>query len=50
VVLADGILKLHLSDYRRLVLERFAARLQGVRTQLASAARARSSDVDPVGT
>lgn len=50
VVLADGILKLHLSDYRRRVLERFAARLQGLRAQLASGARARSPDVDPVGT
>ena len=34
VVLADGILKLHLSDYRRRVLEKFAARLDAVRTEL----------------
>jgi glycosyltransferase involved in cell wall biosynthesis len=35
VVLADGILKLHLSDFRRRVLERFAARLDAVRATLA---------------
>jgi glycosyltransferase involved in cell wall biosynthesis len=50
VVLSDGILKMHLSDYRRLVLERFSARLQGLRTQLSSGVRARRPDVDPVGT
>jgi glycosyltransferase involved in cell wall biosynthesis len=33
VVLANGILKLHLSDYRRRVLQRFAARLEEVRAQ-----------------
>jgi hypothetical protein len=31
VVFADGILKLHLSDYRRRVLERFATRLDALR-------------------
>jgi hypothetical protein len=50
VVLSDGILKLHLSDYRRFVLERFSARLQGLRTQLSSGVRTRRPDVDPVGT
>ncbi len=50
VVLADGILKLHLSDYRRLVLERFATRLQGLRTPLAPGPQALRSDLRPVGT
>jgi glycosyltransferase involved in cell wall biosynthesis len=50
VVLSNGILKMHLSDYRRFVLERFSARLQGLRTQLSSGVRARRPDVDPVGT
>ena len=50
VVLGDGVLKMHLSDYRRLVLGRFAARLQGLRSQLGAGPRARSSDLDPVGT
>jgi glycosyltransferase involved in cell wall biosynthesis len=36
VVLGDGILKLHLSDYRRSVLERFSARLAGLRAQFSS--------------
>jgi glycosyltransferase involved in cell wall biosynthesis len=31
VVLGDGVLKLHLSDYRRRVLERFAGRLEKLR-------------------
>jgi glycosyltransferase involved in cell wall biosynthesis len=35
VVLADGILKLHLSDFRRRVLERFATRLDAVRATVA---------------
>jgi glycosyltransferase involved in cell wall biosynthesis len=34
VALGDGILKLHLSDYRPRVLERFAARLAALRAQL----------------
>jgi hypothetical protein len=34
VVLADGILKLHMSDYRRRVLERFAGRLDALRARL----------------
>jgi glycosyltransferase involved in cell wall biosynthesis len=34
VVLAGGILKLHLSDHRRRVLERFATRLDGLRPRL----------------
>ena len=41
VVLGDGILKLHLSDYRRSVMERFAARLASLRLQF-------SSDVEPL--
>jgi glycosyltransferase involved in cell wall biosynthesis len=50
VVLSDGILKMHLSDYRRVVLERFSVRLQGLRAQFGSEARTRRPDVDPVGT
>ncbi len=50
VVLADGILKLHLSDYRRRVLERFAARLELLRSELGSESPTRSSTLDPVGT
>jgi glycosyltransferase involved in cell wall biosynthesis len=38
VVLANGILKLHLSDYRRRVLERLAGRLASVRARLEEAA------------
>jgi glycosyltransferase involved in cell wall biosynthesis len=50
VVLADGILKLHLSDYRRRVLERFGARLQLLRAQLGSDSRALRTGLDSVGT
>jgi glycosyltransferase involved in cell wall biosynthesis len=50
VVLANGILKLHLSDYRRSVLERFAGRLQSLRAQLDSDAEPRRSSLEPVGT
>jgi glycosyltransferase involved in cell wall biosynthesis len=50
VVLSGGILKLHLSDYRRLILKRFAARLQDLHTELASEARTLSPDLGPVGT
>lgn len=35
VVLSDGILKLHLSDYRCRVLERFSTRLEALRAELA---------------
>jgi hypothetical protein len=48
VVLADGILKLHLSDYRPRVLDRFAARLAALRAQLDQARPA--SLFDPVNT
>ena len=34
VVLGDGILKLHLSDYRRRVLAGFSERLQALRSRL----------------
>ena len=34
VVLGEGILKLHLSDYRKRVLKRFSDRLHALRTQL----------------
>jgi hypothetical protein len=46
VVLGDGILKMHLSDYRRVVLDRFAARLEALRIDRREA----SQDLDPVGT
>jgi hypothetical protein len=44
VVLGDGILKLHLSDYRRRVLERFSARLGALRERLE-----RSSETSDAG-
>jgi glycosyltransferase involved in cell wall biosynthesis len=50
VVLADGILKLHLSDYRPRVLDRFAARLERMRAELGSPTRVPRSSLDPVGT
>jgi glycosyltransferase involved in cell wall biosynthesis len=37
LVLTDGILKLHMSDYRRSVLERFAARLDALRARVGHA-------------
>jgi glycosyltransferase involved in cell wall biosynthesis len=36
VVLGDGVLKLHLSDYRKRVLDRFAARLAELRDRLSA--------------
>jgi alpha-1,3-rhamnosyl/mannosyltransferase len=50
VVVSDGILKLHLSDYRRTVLERFASRLDSLRAQLGSNAVAPDEGFRPVGT
>jgi len=50
VVLGDGILKLHLSDYRRRVLDRFAARLTSLRAQLEADGSASATALDPVGT
>jgi hypothetical protein len=50
VVLAEGILKLHLSDYRRTVLERFAARLEELRAQLGSDTASGRAGLEPVGT
>jgi hypothetical protein len=44
VVLADGLLKLHLSDYRARVLGRFASRLSELRAQLSADARADRPD------
>jgi len=38
-VLADGLMKLHLSDYRARVLARFAGRLEALRAERATAAR-----------
>jgi glycosyltransferase involved in cell wall biosynthesis len=37
VILGDGILKLHLSDHRRRVMDRFAARLEALRSGLEGA-------------
>jgi glycosyltransferase involved in cell wall biosynthesis len=50
MVLANGILKLHLSDYRPRVLERFAARLDALRAQLDRDASPRHSGLGSVGT
>jgi glycosyltransferase involved in cell wall biosynthesis len=50
VVLSDGILKLHLSDYRRRVLERFSSRLQTMHAAFGPGPRASRSDLDPVAT
>ena len=50
VVLADGILKLHLSDYRRVVMDRFAERLQLFRARLDSGVPAMGASLEPVGT
>jgi glycosyltransferase involved in cell wall biosynthesis len=49
VVLADGILKLHLSDYRRRVLDRFGARLAALRGRLARAGAASDDVADVAG-
>ncbi len=43
VVLADGLMKLHLSDYRARVLDRFAARLDELRAGQAGDARQESA-------
>jgi glycosyltransferase involved in cell wall biosynthesis len=48
VVLGDGILKMHLSDYRLAVLERFSAHLEALRTRVER--REARPDLDPVGT
>jgi glycosyltransferase involved in cell wall biosynthesis len=50
VVLSDGVLKLHLSDYRRRVLERFADRLQSLRVRLGSDPSSLRSGLDTVTT
>ena len=50
VVLADGILKLHLSDYRRVVMERFAERLRVLSDQLESRASPSRARLEPVST
>jgi glycosyltransferase involved in cell wall biosynthesis len=42
LVLAGGILKLHLSDHRRRVLDRFTARLDGLRAEWEARADARA--------
>ena len=46
VVLGDGILKLHLSDYRARVLKRFAARLEAIRAELADFALPHGAGLD----
>jgi glycosyltransferase involved in cell wall biosynthesis len=50
VVLATGILKLHLSDYRLRVLDRFGRRLDVLRTQIAACAEPERAELEPVGT
>jgi glycosyltransferase involved in cell wall biosynthesis len=50
VVLGDGILKLHLSDYRKSVLDRFAARLEPLRDRFDSESMTSQASVEPVGT
>ena len=49
VVLSDGILKLHLSDYRRVVLQRFAARLEPLRVELGAESSVPQSALHTVG-
>jgi len=50
LVLSDGILKLHLSDYRPRVLGRFAARLDALRAQVGRDAPPRHAGAGSVGT
>jgi hypothetical protein len=50
MVLGKGILKLHLSDYRPRVLERFADRLDALRVQLDRDASLRHPGLGSVGT
>jgi glycosyltransferase involved in cell wall biosynthesis len=50
VVVSDGILKLHLSDYRRRTLERFAARLAAHREQIDAHSQPPVTSLEPVGT
>jgi hypothetical protein len=50
VVLSDGILKLHLSDYRRRVMDRFAACLEALRADLAENSPDARPGLEPVGT
>ena len=49
VVLGDGILKLHLSDYRPRTLERFAVRLAALRAEM-DEGRTSHSGVDSAST
>jgi hypothetical protein len=50
VVLSDGIMKLHLSDYRRRVMDRFDARLQALRAKLEDGSSRNRAGLEPVGT
>lgn len=50
VVARDGILKLHLSDYRRRTLERFAARLAAHRERIDADRQPPDTSLKPVGT
>jgi glycosyltransferase involved in cell wall biosynthesis len=49
VVLANGILKLHLSDYRRAVMDRFAERLLALRERIDSGTAQSRVPLEPVG-
>ncbi len=50
VVLATGILKLHLSDYRLRVLDRFSRRLDALRAQVVARTAPERAELEPVGT
>jgi hypothetical protein len=49
VILGDGILKLHLSDHRQRVMDRFAARLDDLRARGASDSQRRPGEPAPAG-
>lgn len=50
VVTSNGVLKLHLSDYRRRTLDRFDFRLKSLRETIEAGSRPPDTSLDPVGT
>lgn len=50
IVTSNGILKLHLSDYRRRTLERFDSRLAALRAEIGAGSPPFDANLDPVGT
>jgi len=50
VATGDGILKLHLSDYRRRTLQRFDARLASLGEEISTSSQRPDKSLDPVGT